>query len=312
MKRPITNRRQFITQSTMSLTALSLLKSQKQSYAGSTQASTKTGPQHYICETCGTQYPASATPPVACLICTDDRQYIGAQGQSWTTLDTMGAGGFRNLIQEQEPGLWTIHTEPKVGIGQRAFLLRTPSGNILWDCITYLDDDTIATIKQLGGISRIAISHPHYYSTMVEWSRAFGAKILLHESDREYVVRGEDRVTFWSGATFDLGHDLTLINVGGHFPGSQNLHWPGGAEGRGVLFTGDLPHVVADPNWVSFMYSYPNFVPLNPPAIRQVLDRLAPFGYDRIYGAFWPGIIKQDAAAVVKRSAERYLRHMEG
>ena len=45
----------------------------------------------FICTACGTQYPPSEAPPGACLICTDERQFVPASGQSWTTLE-----GLRN------------------------------------------------------------------------------------------------------------------------------------------------------------------------------------------------------------------------
>ena len=56
---------------------------------------------------------------------------------------------------------------PAFGIGQRALLVRTREGNILWDCVSLIDSDTVALIKALGGIYAIAISHPHYYTSMV-------------------------------------------------------------------------------------------------------------------------------------------------
>ena len=77
------------------------------------------------------------------------------------------------MIKPEEPGLYSINTEPKFGIGQRAFLIQTTKGNVLWDCVALVDDATIARVKELGGIAEIAVSHPHYYTAMVEWSRAF-------------------------------------------------------------------------------------------------------------------------------------------
>ena len=99
------------------------------------------------------------------------RQYVGWEGQRWTTLDTL-SNIHRNSIQQEEPHLFSIHTEPEFGIGERAFLIQTPEGNVLWDCVALLDADTRKRISELGGIHAIAISHPHYYTTMAEWSRA--------------------------------------------------------------------------------------------------------------------------------------------
>ncbi|HEV2222462.1 MAG TPA: hypothetical protein VGR84_05615, partial [Candidatus Acidoferrales bacterium] len=112
---------------------------------------------------------------------------------------------------------------------------------ILWDCISLIDTDTVDQIRALGGISAIAISHPHYYSSMVEWSEAFGgAPIYLHEDDRGWVQRPHPCIRFWQGETHALGRGFTLIRIGAHFAGYQVLYWSEGDDGRGSLFSGDL------------------------------------------------------------------------
>ena len=75
---------------------------------------------------------------------------------------------FTNAWRELEPNLYSITTAPAFGIGQRAQLLRTPDGNILWDCIALIDRATVELIRAMGGVKGIAISHPHYYTTMTE------------------------------------------------------------------------------------------------------------------------------------------------
>lgn len=267
----------------------------------------------YLCVTCGTQFPPGDTPPSVCPICADERQYLGRHGQEWITLDAMRRGEWKNVVRAQEPGVWTIATEPSFAIGQRALLIRTAQGNVLWDCVSFIDDRTVRAVRELGGIAAIAISHPHYYGSMVEWSRAFGdAPIHLHTADRRWVMRHDDRLRFWSGETLALGDELTLVHTGGHFEGFQVLHWRAGAEGRGVLFSADQPQVTPDGRWVSFMYSYPNFIPLDAASVRRITAALEPWEFDRIYGAFTPGVVVADAKAVIARSAERYLRHLGG
>ena len=91
---------------------------------------------------------------------------------------------------------------------------------------------------------------------MVEWADRFGIPIYLHEADREWVMRPSERITFWSGETYPLSDGMTLLRLGGHFPGGTVLHWKQGAGGKGVLLSGDIIQVVADRRWVSFMYSY--------------------------------------------------------
>lgn len=261
---------------------------------------------HFICTMCGTQYSATEQPPPHCLICEDERQYVNPHGQAWTTLHQLQSD-HHNVFKTYEPGLTGIGSEPKFAIGQRALLVQAQGGNILWDGISLIDDATASKIEKLGGLSAIAISHPHYYTTMAEWSRAFGGvPIYLHAADREWVMRSDANVVYWEGDTKALGEDVTLIRCGGHFPGSCVLHWANGAEGRGVLLTGDTIYVVADRRYVSFMYSYPNLVPLDAVSVEGIAQAVTPFAFDRIYDAWWESNVPTDARAAVLRSASRY------
>jgi glyoxylase-like metal-dependent hydrolase (beta-lactamase superfamily II) len=262
---------------------------------------------NFICTTCGTQYAETPRPPDACTICQDKRQYVKASGQGWTTLDALRRS-HRNALKLKEPGLIGIGVEPHFGIGQRALFVRTPRGNVLWDCVSLLDEAVIEALRALGGVAAVAISHPHYYTTMVEWGRAFGAPVYLHADDRRWVMRPDPALTFWDGETRPLGDGLTLIRCGGHFDGSTVLHWAGGSDGKGALLTGDIIQVTADRQHVSFMYSYPNYIPLPAAAIKRITRAVEPFAYDRVYGAFWDLVIERDGKAAVQRSAERYLR----
>ena len=201
-----------------------------------------------------------------------------------------------------------IGTEPSFAIGQRALLVRSPEGNLLWDCITVIDDATIDAVRELGGIRAIAISHPHYYSSMVEWSRAFDAPVLLNAADRQWVMRSDPSIESWSGETKALWDGMTLIRAGGHFDGGTVLHWPAGADGRGALLTGDILQVAQDRRWVSFMYSFPNYIPLPATEIDRITAAVEPFEFDRIYGAWWDRNVKSDGRNAVRRSAERYKR----
>ncbi|MCM1983589.1 MBL fold metallo-hydrolase [Lyngbya confervoides] len=265
----------------------------------------------YLCSTCGTQFAPSRQVPERCPICEDDRQYVGHQGQQWTTLAQLQQD-HRNRIEQQEAGLYGIGTEPAFAIGQRALLVQSGSGNLLWDCISLIDESTIQALKALGGIAAIAISHPHYYSSAVEWAHAFGAPLYLHEADRRWVMRPDAAIHFWAGDTLQVQQEITLIRAGGHFPGGTLCHWATGTEGRGTLLSGDIIQVVADRAWVSFMYSYPNLIPLPATKIRQIVHAVEPYEFDRVYGAWWQAIVASEAKASVHRSADRYIRAIEG
>jgi hypothetical protein len=262
---------------------------------------------NFICVQCGTQFAETAKVPPQCAICEDERQYVRHGGQEWTTLKQLEPG-HRNRLEDEAPQLLGIGTEPQFAIGQRALLLQSPGGNLLWDCISLLDDETIAEVNARGGIRAIAISHPHFYSSMVEWADCFNAQIFLHSADREWVMRKSPRIQFWEGPTMPLWDRLTLINCGGHFEGGTVLHWPAGAGGKGALLTGDIITVVQDRRYVSFLRSYPNLIPLGASAIRGIVERIEPFSFEQIYGGWWAANVLTDAKAAVARSADRYLR----
>lgn len=265
---------------------------------------------NFICTTCGTQFAASDQPPDECKICTDERQFVGWNGQQWTTLDDLRES-HRIVVRLEEAGLYGIGMEPSFAIGQRAFLITYPEGNVLWDCIPLIDDGLVEMVKGIGGISAIAISHPHYYTSMFEWSRAFDCPIYLHAADREWVMRPDPAIEFWDSETKQIGAGLTLIRCGGHFEGGTVLHWPDGAGGDGAILSGDILQVVQDRRWVSFMYSYPNLIPLPAATVQRIVATVEPFEFDRIYGAWWGKIVATDAKAAVKRSAARYIRAIQ-
>ena len=274
-----------------------------------TTQSAGSGPANYICATCGTQFPDSAAPPQECPICEDERQYIGHAGQRWTTLAELQRER-TNAFREIELGLTGIGSEPAFAIGQQAHLIETPNGNVLWDCISLIDDATVTEINRRGGLAAIAISHPHFFSSMAEWSAAFAnVPIYLHADHRPFVVRTDAPITYWEGETREIVPGVTAIRCGGHYPGSSVLHWAAGAGG-GSLFTGDTIYVVQDRRWVSFMYSYPNLIPLNAASVNRIVAAVEPFSFDRLHSSWHGSVVASDAKNAVARSAARYIAHI--
>jgi hypothetical protein len=218
-----------------------------------------------------------------------------------------------NSYREHEPGLIGIGTQPTFAIGQRALLIRTPAGNVLWDCISFVDAATVTLVNALGGIKAIAISHPHFYTSMVEWSRAFGdAPIHLHAADRAWIMRPDPAIKLWEGETLTLIPGVTLVRCGGHFPGGTVLHWAQGAGGRGALCPGDITAVDTDRKSLSFMRSYPNFIPLSAPEVEAIATALDPFPFDAIYGHYFDRIIPTGGKTVLAASVARYLAAIKG
>jgi hypothetical protein len=265
----------------------------------------------FICTACGMQYGESAQAPAVCAVCEEERQYVPPGGQSWTTLEALQQS-YTNTFCEYEKGIIGLGSTPTFAIGQRALLVHTDAGNVLWDCIATLDRATVTLIQGLGGIDAVAISHPHFYTTMVEWAHAFNAGIHLHADDRQWIMRKDPAVELWEGETKALWDGVTLIRCGGHFEGGAVLHWAGGAGGRGVVCAGDILTVATDRKWLTFMRSYPNFIPLSVRAVERIGAALQPFEFEKIYGHYFDRVIAAGAKAVFNASVARYVAAIEG
>ena len=266
----------------------------------------------FICTACGTQYPPSETAPAMCIICQDERQYVPPGGQTWTTLEALATGRY-NAFRQHEPGVIGIGTQPPFAIGQRALILCTEHGNVLWDCISLLDTATVTLINGLGGLKAIGISHPHFYTTMVEWSRAFGGiPVYTHADDARWIMRPDPAIVRWQGEALDLLPGVRLVRCGGHFPGGAVLNWRHGAGGRGVLFSSDIATVTVDRKFLSFMRSYPNLIPLSQKQVYAIGAALAALECDTIYGHFFDRAISRGGKDILARSIGRYANAISG
>ena len=98
-----------------------------------------------------------------------------------------------------------------------------------------------------------------------------------------------------AAGTLDVLPGVTLIQCGGHFPGSAVLHWAAGADGRGVLLSGDTIFVTPGEDRVTFVWSAPNRLPLSEAAVTGVWDAVRPYRFDRIYGGWWAPVLRSDA-----------------
>src|SRR5215471_17209718 len=272
---------------------------------------------NWICAHCGLQYAQHETPPAQCLNCSDERESMTHKPPRWTTLAEM-AGHYQNVFTPLGDGVTGICTAPPFGIGPEVFFIQTAAGNVLWDCVAYLDQATLDQIQALGGLSAIVISHPHMFGSVVEWSHQLGKiPVFIHEDNRPWMARPDPVIRWWSGEKLEVNSALTVIRCGGHFPGSCILYWPNGSAGKGALFTGDGILPVEDRRWVSFMYSYPNLLPISKRAVEKIVSSIVPLEFDRIYGGPMYGscggrpIIQSGAKDVVLRSAARYIQHLQ-
>ena len=267
--------------------------------------------KNHICQTCGTQHTASTEAPDHCTICDDERQYVGWEGQSWTDHKELKTQ-FKQRIEDDD-GLLALGVSPFFAIDQRALLLETDAGNILWEAVSLVSDEAVEAIEERGGLDRIIISHPHFYSSMVEWSRAFGdVPILLHEADKQWVHRPDPVIEYWSGDDLKLSNDVSLMRAGGHFSGSTVLHWANGPTPGGALFSGDALQVVLTRRHVSFMYSYPNLIPMRTSDVLDIRNRLSKFEYADVYGYTWGRNIIGHGRQAVENSFDRYLSAVNG
>ena len=274
-------------------------------------------PTAWICTACGNQHPPTPRPPEQCRICTDDRQYVPASGQAWTSLPELAGSGHRTTWSEVEPGLFELTVTPAVGIGHRGLLVTTPRGGVLWDPPGYLDEEAVAFVAERGGLLGITRSHPHLCGVMAEWSAAFpgadgaGAPMWVPRRDAAWVLRPSPAVRWWDDAA-EPAEGVRLVRTGGHFAGSAVLHVAGAAGGRGALLVGDTLMVLPGHRRVSFMRSYPMLLPMPERHLDRLLAALEPLAYDRLHGG-WSGVaVDGGAKSVVADSAALYRSWLTG
>ncbi len=226
-------------------------------------------------------------------------------------MGSLADSGYRTEIRELEPGLSGIGVSPNLGVGQRALLISTPDGNLLWDPPAYIDAAAVAAVGAAGGLRAVSASHPHMYGAIAEWSRAFDAEIVLPQADHGWLMRPDPAVREWSGSLAVLP-GVTLVQCGGHFPGSTVVHWAAGAGGRGALLTGDTIFVTPGADRVTFAWSAPNRLPLPEREVRRIVDALAPYAFHRIYAGWWSPVLRAGAKPLLARCADRYVAFLRG
>ena len=256
-----------------------------------------------ICSACGTQYNNKEIKDGHCKICDDDRQYVPETGQAWISPDELQKDHAVQVRQVCD-NLYSLTILPSFAIGQRAFLILSENGNILWDCIPLLDEETEAFITSKGGLRAIVVSHPHYYSNVGEWAETFHCPVFIHKKDEEWAPEFQDLI-LWKGEEKALWDGIKIINIGGHFPGSCIMHVPS-LSPQGMVFCGDSLYISRNSKHVSVMYSYPNHIPVAWSEIERIVQMLANIQFDKMYGAFPYQQLTDNVTCLLHLSMERY------
>ncbi|ETN43273.1 uncharacterized protein HMPREF1541_02432 [Cyphellophora europaea CBS 101466] len=254
-----------------------------------------------ICAACGAQYEVTEDDP---------RQFVPFTGQVWTTLGKMkaareedGAGNkYKNVFEQ-------VKLDENFGIGQSARLIQTPHGNILWDLVAYLDEETIERIQELGGIKMIVISHPHFYTTWADWSSTFKVPVYTTAADSVWLNRQSHptaTLRMLSEPVTELQPGVHSIICGGHFPGSQVMHTAPPNTVIPTLFAADAIFPApsahnptsAKPGQITYMFlwSIPNMIPLKPDEILRIWRVLKVWDFKATYGvmAKWSNVFEKD------------------
>lgn len=263
----------------------------------------------HLCATCAVETDGPHPPEQICPICADERQWVPRSGQRWTTVGELIREGHVLEWFEVEPGLTGLVTKPGVGIGQQTMIIQSSEGNLLWDPPGLITNEAVDHVRRLGHTVAIAASHPHMFGVQLAWAEVLRAPVLVNAKDAEWLQRPGEAIELWSSER-TITSTITLLELGGHFPGSCVALWTAGAGGQGVLLTGDT--IFANPDGTaSFMRSYPNRIPLSAAVVQRLADATDRLTFDRLYNNFG-AIIDCDARAMVRFSADRHAAWVRG
>lgn len=258
--------------------------------------------ENTICIACGTKFPVDKMLPEICPICEDDRQYVPDGVQTWTS-STKLAENHRVEIREINENLYELKLVPSFSIGQRAFLVIAPEGNILWDCIPLLDKNASDFIESKGELKAIAFSHPHFYSNMNDWAEKFDCPIYIHEADKKWIFNKNERVKLWSGLEKELWNGIKIHNIGGHFAGSSILEL---SDSKTIL-CGDTFVLSLSKKHLAAMHSYPNKIPLPIAEIERIAERMKPIEFEILHAWHDTQSLESDAKKILENSLARYV-----
>ncbi|WWC85986.1 uncharacterized protein L201_000857 [Kwoniella dendrophila CBS 6074] len=288
-----------------------------------------------ICVACGTQYPKTFSTDRNCLICEDPRQAIPATGQEWTNLielgNNPGEGGENRkhviLKDEEDDRISLISCKPGFAINQTPIIIESSEGSYIWDCSAFISLPLIGYLNKLKRpLKGISISHPHFFTTSLTWSRALNVPLYLCEDDKEWYqrisdIKEEDDNIIWWRSEKELSKSVKLIQCGGHFPGSSILYWdrlnePAPSKDdlpktqtpvSGIIFTADTLMVQPTQKNFSFVWSVPNMIPLRPKSIISIQERLKAISFSQATSS-WPNRwIRQDAKKALDESVTTFL-----
>lgn len=263
------------------------------------------------CRVCGVEYD-TRTLPELCPICADDRQYLAPDGaQHWVDPYEYGRRHDGDVqVVELEPGLWAVNGPRGVGIGQQAKIIATSIGTVMVDAPAVITPSAIEAVATLGPTLAIIPSHPHMFGLQSLWSAALGnAPVYVSAADEHWLGARPAHLRLWDGA-LSPAPGVRASQPGGHFPGSSVVHWVG-SDGKGVLLSSDTVGVNRDGKTASFMWSFPNYIPLSAAVTRRIVTHIDRYEFDRIYGNF-PSAITKDAKARVTASADRHIAWLGG
>jgi glyoxylase-like metal-dependent hydrolase (beta-lactamase superfamily II) len=227
-------------------------------------------------------------------------------GQRWTTHDTVKTDHAVRVMQLSER-VYECTVVPTFAIGQRALLVLSGEGNVLWDCIPLLDEPLISFIRSQGGLKAIAFSHPHYYSNVRDWAETFGCPIYIHQSDQQWIMDPGAHIRLWAGDEHPLWDGMRLINIGGHFTGSSLLH-AANLSKEGTVFCGDTLILSPSKQHLAVMYSYPNRIPLPLSEVERIRKRFETIPFDTLYSFLTYQNLTEHAQDILRQSFARYVK----
>ena len=240
---------------------------------------------HWACANCGF-WQLHFDPP-DCPVCTDVRNDLPEDG--WRFLPERDvAQAHDGEARQVADDLWAFTTTPHLGLGGTGWLIvrsADEGGNIAFEAAPYYSAAMLDTLRELGGIGRLAASHPHGYGALFQLQREFDPPVLAIQKD-DLAYTKAFRVTAPYDDTLELGGGYTLHHTGAHYAGQAALHDANAKR----LFCGDMFKIDQDETGrsthVSSHKAFHKDIPLTHAELRQYRDVVAGLDFDAVLTPF--------------------------
>lgn len=237
--------------------------------------------KHYVCTNCGF-WQRFFEIPRACPVCLDFRHTPPENGWEFLDFETAKTR-FTTTWSEDELGVISFQTAPKLGIGPSGYLIPAVGGNLAFESCGFYCDAALDFIASRGGIALWSASHPHAYGAAWQLQERFSPVVAIQTRDLGWT--NTLRVSRPFDEELEVAPGAHLIHSGGHFDGHSVLH----LAQKSAFFAGDMLKFHFEGGRFAGISTHKGFnrgIPMSHAEVRRYQSIVQGWEFEHVYSSF--------------------------